>query len=74
MGVAATLPELSEWTLPIFLGRRYARSNIFGCKIFRESMFLGLNFTLCMHTPVYKYMKYLPGIPGSFRLCQLDSF
>ena len=25
--------------------------NIFGCKIFRESMFWGLNFTLHMQTP-----------------------
>ena len=37
--------------------------NIFGCKIFRESMFLGLNFTLHTHTPIYKYMKY-PLPPG----------
>ena len=36
--------------------------NIFECKIFRESMFLGLNFTLHSHTPVYKYMKYPLGI------------
>ena len=32
--------------------------NIFWYKIFRESMFLGLNFTLHTHTPVYKYTKY----------------
>ena len=32
------------------------------CKIFRESMFLGLNFTLHTHTPVYKYTKYPWGI------------
>ena len=32
--------------------------NIFGYKIFRESMFLGLNFTLHTYTPVHKYMTY----------------
>ena len=37
--------------------------NIFGCKIFRESMFWGLNFTLHTHTPVYKYRKYPPPPP-----------
>ena len=36
--------------------------NIFGCKIFRKSMFWGLNFTLHTHTPVYKHMKYPPEI------------
>ena len=33
-------------------------SNIFGCKILRESILLVLNFTLHTHTPVYKYSKY----------------
>ena len=34
--------------------------NIFGYKIFRESIFFGLNFTLHPH-PVYKYSKHPPG-------------
>ena len=32
--------------------------NIFGCKIYSESIFLGLNFILHTHTPVYKCSKY----------------
>ena len=35
-------------------------------------MFLGLNFTLYTHTPVYKYRKYPPGII-SFVIA-MDSF
>ena len=35
--------------------------NIFGCKIYTESIFLGLNFTLHTHTPRSKYSKYPPG-------------
>ena len=31
--------------------------NIFGCKIYSEAIFLGLNFTLHTHTPAYKYNK-----------------
>ena len=36
--------------------------NIFGCKIYIEAIFLGLNLTLHAHTPVYKYSKYPPGV------------
>ena len=43
--------------------------NIFGCKIFRESMFLGLNFTLHAHTPVYKYKKYPPEERPQLKQC-----
>ena len=35
--------------------------NIFGCKIYSESIFLGLNLTLHTHSPAYKYSKYPPG-------------
>ena len=36
--------------------------NIFGCKIYGESIFLGLNLTLHTHTPVHHYSKYPPGL------------
>ena len=36
--------------------------NIFGCKIFSESIFLGLNWTLHTHTPLYRYSKYPLGV------------
>ena len=32
--------------------------NIFGCKIFSESIFSGLSLTLHMHIPVHKYSDY----------------
>ena len=41
----------------LFLGQDH---NIFGCKIYSESIFLGLNLTLHTLTPVYKYSKYPP--------------
>ena len=36
--------------------------DIFWCKIYSEAIFLGLNLTLHMHTLIYKYSKYPPGI------------
>ena len=37
--------------------------NIFGAKFSGKSMFLGLNFTLHTHTPVYKYIRSTPYPP-----------
>ena len=47
--------------LPIFLVRKYPKSQYFGWKILRESMFRGLNFTLHTHTTVHKYSMYPAG-------------
>ena len=39
--------------------------NIFGSKIYSESIYLGLNFIFHTQTPVHvhKYSKYTPGMP-----------
>ena len=46
---------------PIFWVADMQDNNSFGCKIYSESIFWGLNFTLHTHTPVYEYSKYPPG-------------
>ena len=47
--------------------------NVFGCKSFGESIFLGLYLTLDAHTPVYKHSKYpLPAVIGSLgKFCKV---
>ena len=50
------------------------QDNIFGCKIYSESVFFCFNFILHTHTPVYNYSKYPTGGCAKHFVVDIDCF